>query len=315
MKGINAYYGGLRGPLLVLQPDHCKAGLDRVGLDEPTLKGVNMIRLTASSNPIIKQVRSLKNKSRREEKGLYFIEGSRFVEEALAQEQTHILFIIVSDSFALSKGSAELLSLAVQRVEQCYLVPDSLLRSISDTQNPQGILAVLKQEKLYLDEHSPAKGLLLILDSIKDPGNMGTIIRTADAAGCAGVVITEGCVDVYNPKVLRSTMGSIFHIPVYHGRGIEETMEVIKESGFLLYVSHLEGALSIYEADLSMNIGLIIGSEAEGASDQAVRKADCLVKIPMAGRAESLNASTAAAVIIFEAMRQRGVASKDILNT
>jgi len=286
-----------------------------VGLDEPTLKGDYMIRLTGSSNPIIKEVRSLKNKSSREEKGLYFVEGCRFVDEALTQEQAQILFTVASDSFVSSKGAEELLNLLAQRVQQCYLVPDNLFRSISDTQNPQGILAVLRQEKLYLQYHRPAKGLIVILDSIKDPGNMGTIIRTADAAGCVGVVITEGCVDVYNPKVLRSTMGSIFHIPVYHGRGIGETMEALKESGFSLYVSHLDGAVSIYEADLSMDIGLIIGSEAEGASIQAVEKADCLVKIPMIGRAESLNASIAAAVIIFEAMRQRGLASKDVLET
>lgn len=279
------------------------------------LKELNMIRLTGSSNPIIKEVRSLKNKSSREEKGLYFIEGSRFVKEALAQEQALIMSIIASDSFALSKGSDDLIKKAAQRAQKSYVVPDSLFRSISDTQNPQGILAVLKQEKRYLIEHKPAKGLLVVLDSIKDPGNMGTIIRTADAAGCTGVVITEGCVDVYNPKVLRSTMGSIFHIPVYHGTGIKETMETLRKGGFLMYVSHLEGAISIYDADLSANIGLVIGSEAEGVSDLAVENADCLIKIPMSGRAESLNASVAAAVIIFEAMRQRGIASKNILKT
>ncbi len=271
-----------------------------------------MTRLTGSSNPTIKVVRSLKNKSSREEKGLYFIEGSRFVAEALAQEQAHIQFIIASDSFALSKGSDELLNIAAQRAQQCYAVPDSLFRSISDTRHPQGILAVIKQEKRYLNEHRPAKGLLVVLDCIKDPGNMGTIIRTADGAGCTGVVITEGCVDVFNPKVLRSTMGSIFHIPVYHSEGIVQTMELLKQSGFLLYVSHLEGAVSIYEADLSANIGLVIGSEAEGVSDQAQQKADCLIRIPMAGRAESLNASAAAAVMVFEAMRQRGIASENI---
>ncbi len=263
-----------------------------------------MTRLTAASNPVIKEVRSLKNKSDREDKGLYFIEGTRFVSEAF-KENASIRYIIFSETF-LSGGSARELTGVVEEMGiTSYEIPDSLFGSISDTQNPQGVLAVLELEKKLLRDTPIGEGTLILLDNIRDPGNMGTIIRTADAAGCSGVALSDGCADIYNPKVLRSTMGSIFHIPVCYGGGIVEMLQSVKQKGFKLCASHLEGSVSIYEADLSGNTALIIGSEAEGISDDTAKKADLLVKIPMAGRAESLNASVAAGVMMFEAMRQR----------
>lgn len=263
-----------------------------------------MTRLTAASNPVIKEVRSLKNKSDREDKGLYFIEGTRFVSEAF-KENAGIRYTIFSETFLSGGSSAELTGAAEQKGIASYEVPDNLFGSISDTRNPQGILAVLELEKKLLREMSIGEGTLILLDNISDPGNMGTIIRTADAAGCAGVVVSDGCADIYNPKVLRSTMGSIFHIPVCYGGSIAEMMQSVKRKGFQLCASHLEGSVSIYEADLSGNTALIIGSEAGGISAETVKNADLLVKIPMAGLAESLNASVAAGVMMFEAMRQR----------
>jgi TrmH family RNA methyltransferase len=265
-----------------------------------------MIRISGSKNPILKEIRSLKNKSARNEKGLYFIEGARFVAEAL-KESIEISYIVLSDAFASASESEELLVKIEQISCKCYVVSDSLFDAISDTLNPQGILAVLKQERKLLENARLTDGMLVILDSIRDPGNMGTIIRTADAAGCAGVIVPDGCVDMYNPKVLRATMGSVFHVPVYHCASVSEALRVCKESGFLLCASYLEGGISIYETDLSGNIALVIGSEAEGISYEAVNQADLLVRIPMTGRAESLNVSAAAAVMMFEALRQREV--------
>ena len=263
-----------------------------------------MTRLTAGSNPVIKEVRSLKNKSSREEKSLFFIEGARFVSEAL-NENAGIRYIIFSETFLSGGTSPELLNVVKRRDIICYEVPDSLFGSISDTQNPQGIMAVLELKRKLLRDTAIDEGLLVLLDNIRDPGNLGTIVRTADAAGCSGVIVSDGCADIYNPKVLRSTMGSVFHIPVCYGGSTPEMMQLVKQKGFLLYASHLEGSVSIYEADLSGNTALIIGSEAEGISGETARNADLLVKIPMAGRAESLNASVAAGVMMFEAMRQR----------
>ncbi|NLK87758.1 MAG: RNA methyltransferase [Clostridiaceae bacterium] len=267
-----------------------------------------MIRLTGSQNPVIKEVRSLRNKSSRDEKGLYFIEGVRFVEEAVRENRkgsADIRYIIVSDSFAALSDAAALTGPCERRGIRVYEVPDTLFGSISDTKNPQGILAVLGLHKVQLRDAEVTGELVVILDGIRDPGNMGTIIRTADAAGCAGVIIPDGCVELFNPKVLRATMGSVYHLPILHCGGIAEAMSFCREKGFRLYASHLEGAVSIYDADLSGNTALIIGSEAEGISSEALGLADALVRIPMGGRAESLNASVAAGVMIFEAVRQK----------
>lgn len=212
---------------------------------------------------------------------------------------------MVSDTFCGDKSAEGLLKQAQSTGVECYQLPDTLFGSVSDTRTPQGILAVLKLERKRLEDANPDGGLLVMLDNIKDPGNMGTIIRTADAAGCSGVIVPDGCVDVYNPKVLRSTMGSIFHIPVYHCGNISEAILRIRNGGYKVFASHLEGAASIYETDLRGPVALVIGSEAEGVGKATVRAADALVKIPMEGRAESLNASIAAGVMIFEAMRQR----------
>ncbi len=263
-----------------------------------------MIRLTGSQNPILKEIRSLKNKGARTEKNLYFIEGTRFTSEAL-KENTDICYVVLSESFASAGGSEELLEQIIHSPFKCYVVADSLFDAISDTQNPQGILAVLEQKKKQLKDEVISDGLLVITDTIRDPGNMGTIIRTADAAGCIGVIIPEGCVDIYNPKVLRATMGSVFHVPIYHCASVAEAIKAVKERGFTICASYLEGSTSIYKTDLSGNVALVIGSESDGISDITVQNADLLIKIPMAGRAESLNASAAAAVMIFEAMRQR----------
>lgn len=263
-----------------------------------------MIRLTGSQNPLIKEVRALKSKNNRDEKGLYFIEGTRFIEEAL-KENIEIRYVVVSETFSSSGVSEMLLHKIDEAALSCYVVPDSLFVSISDTKSPQGVLAVLRLERLQLEDAALSGETMLILDTIKDPGNMGAMIRTADAAGCSAVIVPDGCVDVFNPKVLRSTMGSIFHVAVYHCRAIADAMTAAKKNGFMLFASHLEGSQNIYETNLTGQTALIVGSEAEGIGTEAVKNADVLIRIPMEGSAESLNASVAAGVILFEAMRQR----------
>jgi len=278
-----------------------------------------MIKLTSSQNPVIKEVRSLKNKSGREERGLFFIEGSRFVGEAVKEainavscagagilkKTADIRYIIVSDSFLGDSDSDELIDLCTGNGLKVYNVTDSLFKSVSDTQNPQGVLAVLAINIDLMNKAGQKNGILVILDSIRDPGNMGTIIRTADAAGCAGVVVTPGCVDLFNPKVLRSTMGSVFHIPVLHSASMKEAIAVCRQWGYKILASHLDGSVSLFDADLSGNTAFIIGSEAEGIGEDAINGADVLVRIPMDGRAESLNAAVAAGIMIYEAVRQR----------
>ncbi|MCX7922491.1 MAG: 23S rRNA (guanosine(2251)-2'-O)-methyltransferase RlmB [Clostridia bacterium] len=263
-----------------------------------------MNKITSNQNPLIKEIKSLKEKKHREAKKLFFIEGIRFVEEALKAE-TDIERIIVSETFSQSKGGIEVLSQASKKNYEVYEVPDKLFNEISDTDSPQGILAVIKIKRNRLDDLFDNNSFIVILDSIQDPGNMGTIIRTADAAGAAGVIISRGCVDLYNPKVLRSTMGSIFHIPFYLSDNLIESIATIKSRGIKTYAAHLKGTANYYEVDIDSCSAIIVGNEANGISDEVANSADLLVKIPMPGRAESLNASVAASLLIYEAVRRR----------
>jgi len=264
-----------------------------------------MILISSNRNPLIKEVKSLKNKKDRDEKGLFFVEGCRIVEEAL-NGNSDIAYTIVSEEFNLGGGNGSFNKKLEGLGCNNYIVPGRLFREIAETETPQGILAVIRLKRQSLIDEAIKDGLYAILDMIRDPGNMGSIIRTADAAGFTGIAVTKGCVDVYNPKVLRSTMGSLFHIPIYHCDCAIDAIKLFKLKGIKIYSSHLTADCSIYEADMTTPLALIIGSEAGGVSGAAVLQADMLVRIPMAGKAESLNASVAAGIIMYEAVRQRG---------
>jgi RNA methyltransferase, TrmH family len=260
--------------------------------------------ITGSQNQIIKEVKSLKDKKHREEKGLFFIEGLRFAEEAIF-ENADIVRILISEKYIESKIDDALQSEIQKRCIESFLIPDKLFREVSDTENPQGILAVIKMKRHSMGELFAENNFLLILDSIKDPGNLGTMIRTADAAGVTGVIMSKGCVDLYNPKVLRSTMGSIFRVPVFYSSNLIETIKEIKSKNIQVLAAHLQGEINYFEAVLTGNISFIIGNEATGISDEVKMSADLLLKIPMPGRTESLNASVAAGLLMYEAVRQR----------
>ena len=263
-----------------------------------------MILISSSQNPVVKEIKSLKSRRDREKKGLYYVEGLRIVEEAL-KENADIAELAVSEEFASYHQDAGLLGKIEKLNIKTYLFTPKLFKEITDTETPQGILAIMRIRKHELKHELDKNGLYVILDSIRDPGNMGTIIRTADAAGFSGVILSKGCVDVYNPKVLRSTMGSVFHMPVYQVGDVLETTKFLKLNGVSIYVSHLEGKVSIFEADMISGAAIVIGSEAEGVCEELKAMADLLVRIPMPGKAESLNASIAAGIMIYEAVRQR----------
>ncbi|HHV96503.1 MAG TPA: 23S rRNA (guanosine(2251)-2'-O)-methyltransferase RlmB [Clostridiaceae bacterium] len=265
--------------------------------------------ITSENNPLIKEVKSLKLKKYREQKELFFIEGVRFVEEALLSEE-EIKALIISKSMANDQNVIELVRKAEQRNSSIKLcsVPDNMFKNLSDTQTPQGVIAVVKMKAYNLNDavgrNNGKNNLFIILDAVQDPGNMGTIIRTADAAGFNAVIAGKGCVDIYNPKVLRSTMGSIFHIPVIETDDLSHAINYLKSKGIKIYASHLNGMKNYYELNLSHDIAFIVGNEANGISDQIAALADCLIKIPMYGRAESLNAAIAAGILMYEVVRQ-----------
>lgn len=263
-----------------------------------------MIFINSSQNPVVKEVKALKEKKHREAKKLFFIEGIRFVEEAL-NEKVQINKVLISDHLNEVNGGNDIIRKLEISDFPLYKLPHKLFKEISDTENPQGVLAVLNTKNYTLDDIRNKNSFFVILDSIQDPGNLGTIIRTADAAGAAAVILSKGCVDVYNPKVLRSTMGSLFHIPVCYDQDIVKVMKEMKSIGIRLCAAHLEGSIDYFDLGLKEKVALIIGNEANGISEGVKNEADTLVKIPMPGRAESLNASVAAGLLIYEVARNR----------
>lgn len=250
--------------------------------------------IDSAQNKIIKEIRSLKNKKDRDKKGLFLLEGERLVSEIPSAE--NIAYLAVSESY---KGNTDF-------CDNVYVLNDKLFMSAADTVNPQGIMAVcrIKDSVPVLSDNDGAP-LYIILENITDPGNMGTLIRTADAAGADAVFLSAGCVDIYNPKVVRSTMGSLFHLPIYRNTDVLNLVCELNSREIMTVASHLKGFMTPYSVDMTGGLAILIGNEANGLSDELSDEAECLVKIPMPGNAESMNAGIAGGILIYEAVRQR----------
>lgn len=245
-------------------------------------------------NKIIKEVISLQNKKDRDKKGLFVLEGERLISEI--PPECDVKYLIASDSYS---GD-------INEKYPLYKTSEAMFRKISDTINPQGILAVCSADnKPYSLLSSEDKPLYIILENVMDPGNMGTIIRTADAAGADAVFLSKGCVDIYNPKVLRSTMGSVFHLPIYRNIDLTKLLSELNDKEIMTLGAHLKGNCTPYAVDMKKACAILIGNEANGLSETTSENASSLVRIPMPGKAESMNAAVAAAVLIYEAVRQR----------
>jgi len=188
-------------------------------------------------------------------------------------------------------------------------VSDSRFASFSDTVTPQGIMAVCEKRMYHLSdlfgENSLQNPFLVIGERLSDPGNIGTLIRTATAAGASGVILSEGSGDIYNPKVIRASAGAIFRIPVIEGANLGEIIPGLKQQGVNLLAAHLQGAVLPYDLDLKGSLAILIGNEAHGLSDEISNLADFRVKLPMAPDVESLNASVAGGILLYEVVRQR----------
>ncbi len=253
--------------------------------------------ITSASNEKIKEVKKLlKSSKERYEQGVYIVEGIRMFREIPKEKITSIF---VSDSFY--EGNSE--TVDKYGIEP-YVVSDKIFGSISDTGSPQGILALVKMYKWELCDIMSKDAFVIIAERLQDPGNMGTIMRTAEAAGATGIILSKDSVDIYNPKVVRSTMGSIFRLPVYVSDDLARDIDKLKENGVKIYGAHLKGQ-DFYEKDFKTACGFLVGNEGNGLSEHISSKADDLIKIPMKGRVESLNAATSVAVISYEVLRQR----------
>ena len=262
------------------------------------------------TNAKIKEINKLTDRSRtRRETGLFVIEGTKmFLETPLEWIEN----IYVTKSFledidrALSEGTDSMLR-ASQIIEwmDYDIVTDEQMSKISDTKTPQGVLCVLRQPNYDIDviiKHWHKKnrpGLIVMLEDIQDPGNLGTIMRTAEGAGADGVILSSGCVDIFNPKTIRSTMGSVYRVPFVIADDLKSVIDEIKKEGFTIYAAHLKGERMYSEEEYS-NAAFLIGNEGNGLSDEIASCADRLIKIPMEGSLESLNASVAASILMYD---------------
>ena len=259
------------------------------------------MEVTGLQNPVVKAAAELKQKKYRTQNGLYLAEGLRTAEEAVAYKAVETLFYVATDD----ERTMRLLEDAAAQNIKLVCVSENVMKKIADTETPQGIIAVCKMRQPKLENLLASGKMLLVLDRVGDPGNIGTMLRTADAAGIGGLVLLRGCADIYAPKTVRSSMGSLFHIPVLSGVSEQEFVSAAKKAGYDLLVTCLDGADNLYKADLSGRIAFVMGNEAGGVSETLLEKADKRVYIPMAGRAESLNVAMAAGIVMFEALRRK----------
>lgn len=242
----------------------------------------------------------------RKEAGVFITEGIKMFMEA---DPERIEEVYVSDSF-LTKHE----SVLKQKAFHYETVSDDVFKKISDTVTPQGILCVMKQKEYHLsDMMSENKPFIMVLEDIQDPGNLGTILRTGEGAGISGVIMTKGCVDIYNPKTIRSTMGSVYRVPFLYTDDISGTIAELKKNQIKLYAAHLKGKVFHDEVTYfgddknggHYGTAFLIGNEGNGLKETTANLADCYIKIPMEGKVESLNAAIAASILMYEAARQR----------
>lgn len=253
--------------------------------------------MISKDNKLIKTAQKLKKKKYRELEGLFLAEGIRFVESAI--ENLSVKYILYSNKVYTTKGYERVLETDIPS----YEVEDSILKEICDTENPQGVVGIC--EKREYDFKDIKGNLIVIVDGVQDPGNLGTIIRTCDAAGVSGIIVLKGTVDVYNSKVLRSTMGSIFNIPIVFEDDFRNISNTLLDNDFKILATSLEAKYSLYDYNFSNKTAVILGNEANGVSEENIAIATDLIIIPMEGNSESLNVSIANSVIVYEALRQR----------
>ncbi|GGM26917.1 putative tRNA/rRNA methyltransferase YsgA [Paraliobacillus quinghaiensis] len=241
--------------------------------------------ITSVKNETVKQWNKLKIKKHREQQQQFLVEGVHLVQEVLASDW-EVETIILQDGVTIP--------IEVPSEKSTY-VTENVMQHLTDTKTPQGIVAIVRMKESDLKN----KQKLLLLDAIQDPGNVGTMIRTADAAGFDGIVLGDGTVDLYNDKVIRSSQGSIFHLPILRTNLLEYTQE-LKQGDITIWGSTLEQASPIHELKVPKKVALIVGNEGAGVSQELLKEADQRVHIPIFGQAESLNVSVATGIMLYQ---------------
>lgn len=260
--------------------------------------------ITSVHNKCIKETAALlAKKKERDRRGLFVVEGVKLFGEAPAERIVQVYLAQSARAQLTAQYGEKLQSLP------CEIVSDEVFGKLSDTVTPQGILCLVRQYSYNIEEmlsDGKEKQLLFILlEDLQDPGNVGTIFRTAEAAGADGVIMTGGTADIYNPKTIRSTMGSIYRVPFLYTNSLLSVMEELKKRGVRIFAAHLSGKADYDACDYREGTGFLIGNEGRGLQEETAAAADERIRLPMEGQVESLNASVASSILLYEAYRQR----------
>lgn len=260
-----------------------------------------MQSISSKENELIKHIKKLKDKKERDSSNEYVIEGIKLIQEAI-QENVNIKQIIVCDDCDKTESIPKDLMYEIAKYD-CIYVTKKIFKYISEVQEPQGILAVIEKNNSNV-EIDCTQDIIVALDDVQDPGNLGTILRTVDSIGLTQILVSKGTADSYNPKVVRSTMGAIFRIKIIECEDLEKTLKEIKKHKFKVVVTSLQTENSIYEVNYNKKV-IVIGNEAKGVKKNIQDLADEKIKIPMLGKTESLNASVATGIVLYEYVRQK----------
>ena len=257
--------------------------------------------ITSKDNELIKHIKKLKDKKHRDESNEYIIEGVKLIEEAV-KENAKIKKIIICEDTTRTYEIPTHIMYEIAKYE-CVYVTDKIFASITQVTKPQGIMAIIGRNNNE-NNIDYSQDIIVALDDIQDPGNLGTILRTVDSIGLNQILVSKGTADCYNPKVVRSTMGAIFRIKIIECEDLEQTLKETQKNNFKLVVSSLQTNNCLYDINFDKKV-IIIGNEANGVEPQIQEMADEKIKIPMLGKTESLNASVATGIILYEYVRQK----------
>lgn len=257
--------------------------------------------IASKDNETVKSIKKLKDKKYRDANHEFIIEGIKIIKEAIAEKAVIKKIVICEDCMA--QGTLDQNFLYEIAKYECIYVTKKIFESLTDVVNPQGILAVI-EKKDSEEEIDYSEDMIMVLDGIQDPGNLGTILRTIDSANLKQVVVSSKTADPYNPKVVRSTMGAIFRVKIIQSEDLVKTLKNMKKHKFKVMVTSLQTDNNMYDMSYNKKV-VVIGNEANGVSDEVLEIADEKIKIPMLGKTESLNASVATGIIIYEYVRQK----------
>lgn len=257
--------------------------------------------ITSKENEMIKNIKKLKEKKYRDQENKFIVEGIKMVQEAILEQASIDKIVICED--CINDGTIEQELLYEIAKKDCIYVSEKVFESITDVTNPQGILAIINKQNAE-EQINYNEDIIVVLDGIQDPGNLGTILRTIDSVGLTQVILSENTADSYNPKVVRSTMGAIHRVKILKTNNIIETLKNVQKNKYKVISTSLQTDKSIYDIEYK-KLAIVIGNEANGVSEEVLKLSDAKIKIPMLGKTESLNAAVATGVILYEYVRNK----------